>query len=164
MHIFEAAGLGSAPFRFLGVERRVYQAIPGDASCPVQPGGSCKLCGQAIYECCVIVSADGRRFDVGTDCVRKTGDRGMRRVGELHARRTRAARAATDAARVSAELDSVIAALSPALLASPHPLAFKAARGETFADYVQWMRRACGAAGRKKFLAELRRLELAFRS
>lgn len=72
-HPFERAGLGKAPFRYVGTEVKVYRACP-DA--PEQPGGRCDYCGNGIKYNCVIVGADGSRFMVGTDCVRKT-DMGM---------------------------------------------------------------------------------------
>ena len=62
IHPFERAGLGVAPYTFLGVSERVYVACPG---APAQPGGTCDYCGNGIrylYHC---VSADGRRFAGG---------------------------------------------------------------------------------------------------
>ncbi len=66
IHPFEKAGLGPAPFRCVDVVERVYVACQG---ADAQPGGSCAFCGQGIKVCCVIKSSDGRKFDVGSDCV-----------------------------------------------------------------------------------------------
>lgn len=86
IHRFEAAGLGKAPFRFLGAEERRgpikfldESGVMLEVGAPGQPMGTCDYCGQGIAICCKIRSADGREFIVGTDCVRKTGDAGMLR-------------------------------------------------------------------------------------
>ena len=67
LHPFEAAGLGLAPFRCVGVRENVYSAAPGHR----QPGGTCQYCGQGIMYECMIQSKDGKVFKVGIDCVRK---------------------------------------------------------------------------------------------
>lgn len=74
IHKFEEAGLGVAPFRFVTVVVRKYQACHG---APIQPGGCCAYCGEGIMECCVIQDAKGKRFEVGNVCVGKTGDAGL---------------------------------------------------------------------------------------
>ena len=71
-HVFELAGLGKAPFKFVGIFEKVFKA--GNV---VKPGGSCHFCGTGIRYCCEILSSDGKRFVVGTDCVDKTGDYGI---------------------------------------------------------------------------------------
>lgn len=67
LHPFEDAGLGLAPFRFVGINKNLYSACPGHS----QPGGTCAYCGQGILYECVIKSHDGQTFTVGQDCVRK---------------------------------------------------------------------------------------------
>jgi hypothetical protein len=74
VHPFERAGLGVAPFRFVGYYESKFQAIPGDPSCPVLPGLSCDFCGQGIMIVCQIQDARGARFKVGQDCCRRTND------------------------------------------------------------------------------------------
>jgi len=71
IHPFELTGLGRAPFHFVQMVERVYQACHG---APVQPGGTCDHCGNGIRYCYQIRSADGRLSEVGCDCVRKTHD------------------------------------------------------------------------------------------
>ena len=82
IHRFEAAGLGKAPFRCVGVEHRVGPIKIGEfwVGSPGQPMGSCNFCGQSIADCFVIRSADAREFIVGCDCVEKTGDIGLKRT------------------------------------------------------------------------------------
>lgn len=75
VHPFEKAGLGKAPFRFIGMEHRTHRACPG---APLQPGGSCDYCGTGISYFCWIDDAQGKRFKVGSDCVRKTGDQKLK--------------------------------------------------------------------------------------
>jgi len=67
-HAFERAGLGLAPFRYAGMEEKVYVAFPG---APAQPAGTCDYCGNGIKYCCHVKSADGKEFIVGTDCIEK---------------------------------------------------------------------------------------------
>lgn len=77
-HPFEAAGLGSAPFRFLGMTQNIVRC--GDH---FQPGGTCDFCGTGIRYECRIGSSDGRTFVVGTDCVLKLDRADNRLVGEV---------------------------------------------------------------------------------
>ena len=109
IHVFERYGLGVAPFRFVGMSRCVYQAIPGDPNCPIQPGTSCDFCGLGISNVCAIEDANGKRFKVGCDCVRKTGDAGLQRkltdAERAHNRDLRKARKARkEAARAERNL------------------------------------------------------------
>lgn len=74
MHPFTKSGLGSAPFRCVGVRKNAYQACHG---APVQPGGSCNHCGTGIMYEYIIRNAEGGQFVVGSDCVMKTGGEGQ---------------------------------------------------------------------------------------
>ena len=67
MHPFQKSGLGTAPFRCIGVQENVY--VSGGHS---QAGGSCDYCGTGIRWEFLIASNDGRQFKVGCDCVEKT--------------------------------------------------------------------------------------------
>lgn len=73
IHPWEKAGLGTAPYRLLGMERKVYQASPES---PVQPGGCCDYCSQGIHYQFFVGSADGKRFKVGSDCIGRVYDTG----------------------------------------------------------------------------------------
>lgn len=77
VHQFERAGMGKAPFRVVGYGRFVFQAIPGDPSCPLQPGTSCDYCGTGCMDVANIESVDGIKHKVGLDCVTKVGDAGL---------------------------------------------------------------------------------------
>ena len=76
-HIWELQGLGKAPFRCVGIDEKTSQACPG---APIQPGGTCDHCGRGIRYVCRIRGSDGAEFSVGTTCVEKTGDNGLRQV------------------------------------------------------------------------------------
>jgi len=118
-HPFERAGLGKAPFRCVGMSVEQYQAIPGDPSCPMQPGASCDYCGQGIMLVYRIQGVDGARFKVGCDCVRKTGDtRLVAQASDLERKHNRALAAsrkakklASRAERNAVELADVLASL-----------------------------------------------------
>lgn len=91
MHAFEKAGLGAAPFKFVGCyEDRGPKVIGHQGGCtitvgsPGQPMGTCKYCGQGILVCCVIRSSDGKEFTVGSDCVARTGDAGILKGYKTH--------------------------------------------------------------------------------
>lgn len=68
-HVFEAAGLGQAPF-FLA-----------SYSCE---SNSCHFCGTYIKHNYHIQDANGKRFVVGSECVLKTGDNGLMNDVKTH--------------------------------------------------------------------------------
>jgi hypothetical protein len=153
IHPFERAGLGSAPFRCVGWYESKYQAIPGDPSCPVQPGSSCDYCGQGIVNVFVIRSADGREFKVGCDCVARTArdcastdvERDARRVlDQVNRLKTKAANARKDAAiaLAMAKLDANAAALDRDVEL------FGSQRNAL--EYLRWMFSRAGRTGKAK--------------
>ena len=71
VHPWEEAKLGKAPFRLTGYSQEIYQA---HRDAPIQPGTTCDFCGQGIMNVFHIESADHRRFKVGEDCAKRTGD------------------------------------------------------------------------------------------
>jgi hypothetical protein len=83
IHPFEKVGLGKAPFRVVGFSVQKYQACYG---APVQPGSSCDFCGTSIMNVFSIQGADGSRFKVGIDCVKKTYDKALHKEALASAR------------------------------------------------------------------------------
>ena len=78
LHPFEISGLGLAPFRFVGFERKVGPINLADGltiGAAGQPMGMCDHCGQGIANCFSIKSSDGKTFIVGSDCVASWGRR-----------------------------------------------------------------------------------------
>ncbi len=162
-HVWERAGLGKAPFRFEGIseERGPIRLADGtQVGAPGQPMGCCAYCYTGIAECCHIRSADGKRFIVGNECVRKTGDKGL--IISMKP----ALNKARKEARHKAEHDGIKWASDElkrpeviALLAGkPHPLAYMATSGKTAFDWALWMMRHAGASGRMKVVRYLRKL------
>lgn len=140
IHKFEAAGLGKAPFKFVGAETKTYQACPG---APIQPGGSCDYCGTAITIHCHVVSADGKRFKVGSDCIAKVGDAGLKRAVDQV---KKAAKKAREQARIAEGAGMLWdPELREKLEAQPHPNGFK---GKTLLDWANWMLDHAGTRGK----------------
>lgn len=149
IHCFEAAGLGKAPFRYTGVEyqdvsygQRVIGTV-GGATVTTKPGGTCAFCGTYIVNMFGVESADGNRFHVGCECIRKTDDAGLiRKLDEDVRRMERAKRLAKKLAKQAATeayCVDILATRLPALHALPHPTPARAAQGETLAMWARWM-------------------------
>lgn len=152
VHTFELAGLGKAPFKFSHFAQLKYDR----AQTAYHSGGSCDYCGTAIMNAYYIKSADGRTFKVGSDCVAKTGDAGLRKVVNKakaqHERSLKAARALTTAEQITAWLsdDAVVSILE----SYPHPRGFA---GKNLAHYCGWMLDNAGDSGRATVAAMIRR-------
>lgn len=123
MHPFERSGLGTAPFKCVGVTKNLF-TIPGVPEA-TKPGSSCDHCGTGITYEYWIVGATGSRFKVGCDCVMKTG--GEDQVDGFRAERLKLARARRDdkkagqraqwAAQKKAREDARLAGLSDTIAA-----------------------------------------------
>jgi hypothetical protein len=157
IHTFESAGLGKAPFRVLGYEYKTFQACPG---APIQPGGSCAYCGQGIVNIFKIESADGVRSNIGPDCIRKTGDAGLRKVVDAQVREAARQARMKKAVQVSAELTELLAVpeIREALARQDHPRKSWGVMFEqlTRLDYIAWCMDNGGASGRAKILKALK--------
>lgn len=145
MHKFEAAGLGKAPFRYVGMEVKLH-VIPGVC---VKAGSSCDYCMTAIANCFWIKSADGRRFKVGCDCIRKLGDGDPQLVKAVDAaekKRLKEEKLRKEAEKRK-ELKGLIETRASELSAFPHPNQFIAERGLTLLDWCRWMEERAGMKG-----------------
>lgn len=137
-HVF--THLGPAPYRYVGVTQNLFQ-IPG---CPeaTKPGGSCDHCGTGITFEFRFVAANGRKFKVGSSCVNKSGDAGLRRVIAQdvrdHQREVRQAREAKRREANAAFVDAQWPSVRDTFAAQPHPNAYYAAQGKTLADYLEF--------------------------
>ena len=172
--------LPAAPWRYTGHTREVYQAVPGDPNCPLQPGGSCDHCSTGIYEHHHFVGADGARFKVGSDCVRsmivqiaadqrdakipaslRAAERAVKNARNAAARERSAAkreRAAVARRDAKAAARALLEARRDLAAAQPHPLAWRAERGDTLADWAQWMLDNGGAPACAQVVAALEAL------
>lgn len=147
VHCFERRGLGKAPFRVVGYGREVFQAIPGDPACPLQPGTCCDYCGQGIMDVAYIEASDGKRFKVGCDCVARVGDAGLVRsikASPQYRRLQREKRVALDQ-RKTEEIERLLAQMERADLA-------------VTAQHIRFRLEWCGMAGRARILKELREI------
>lgn len=144
-HVFELAGLGKAPFHFIGFEddsdreRINNERKEQGLTYTTNNCTSCNYCGTAIHDAYVIESSDGRRFKVGCECVKKTGDRGlMKRVAD-EVRKVRTRKTLARRAREQDVLRGLIerfgkGEFTDALKALNHPTI----PGKTAFDYVVW--------------------------
>ena len=159
VHTFERSGLGKAPFRYVGqiwqdiaygevvLNRAEWDATGIRAS--TKPGGTCDYCGAYILNMFQIESADGKRFKVGSDCVLKTGDAGLKKVvsavvSKMNSERTAKRNVSKiDALKVQLSDESVRAKLRE----FPHPYNFK---GKTLLNFAEYMILRGGTAGKLK--------------
>jgi len=157
-HVFERAGLGVAPFRFVGVTESIFKAAP-DA--PRQPGTCCDFCGTGIMVVCIIQDANGKRFKVGSDCVAKTGDKGLIKAFRTSPRQREMARMQRQRAdeRVIAEWNDLWAAPSTLVAISgkfPRMFNGEPNTAETLEENMKRRWSWSGAAGRKRLLKQLK--------
>jgi hypothetical protein len=147
IHKFEQVGLGVAPFRCVAVYSKYYQASP-DA--PRQVGGSCDYCGTGIVQHCEILSADGRTFVVGNECVRHTYDKALISETQVKVNAVkREARHERENARIAAAMDKLTdVRVQFALKARPHSNAYHANKGLTMLDSVEWFFQNAGNKGK----------------
>lgn len=61
-YIFTQAGLGQAPFKVIGYTEK---------------STGCAYCGRAIKRVSVVLSADGIKSNIGCECIKKAGDKGL---------------------------------------------------------------------------------------
>jgi hypothetical protein len=161
VHVFERAGLGTAPFRVIGYDELKHSDGPG---CPVRPGGSCDYCSTAIMYACVIQGSDGRTFKVGCDCVAKTGDAGLLRAYKTtpgyraHQKALRDAKdvaTKTELARLLADT-TVRACLEARIYTCVTPWGLE--KTGTWLAAVERILPLCGAQGRGTWLKAIQRV------
>lgn len=98
-HKFTDSGLGQAPFRIIGFTENAFNL--GDGT--TKAGGTCDHCWTGIRWEVHIVSADGIRSKIGTDCARKVGDHKLtaKVKQEVNRRRREAAQAKREEKRLA---------------------------------------------------------------
>ena len=145
-HVFEAKGLGTAPFECVQVQ----------SSSVVHT--SCRYCGKGIANVFVIRDANGNLFHVGSDCVKRTGDKGLIDTVKREAARRR--REATTVKREATikELHTLVQTprIRKSLAALPHPLPYFAGKGDTKLDHVEFLIANSSDKTRKALLKELK--------
>lgn len=137
-HVF--AHLGPAPYRYLGVTKNLY--VPDGCPEASKPGGSCDHCGTGIMWEFHFEASNGRKFKVGSSCVDKSGDNGMRAVIAQdvrdHQRELREVRNAKKRVANEAIVAEHWPSARPIFSTQPHPNAYYASQGKTLADYLEF--------------------------
>ena len=166
VHKFELAGLGTAPYAYLGCEHKVFVAYPG---APEQPGGCCDYCGTGISYQFHLRSADGKKFKVGSDCILKVDSSTALRVAvetelQTRQREQREARAAVkrqkDGERIATAKANLLL-VAEIFRAQPHPYSVVTSTApygptgnasffadKTRLDWAEWMLTNAGTSGR----------------
>lgn len=150
---------GPAPYRLVGVsttedreEANRAQKEAGQVFTANLCGGTCDLCGTAIWNVFTIRCGNGVKVKIGCDCADEVLGRHCHAKAainrHLNAQRTEK-RHAREAARIAAAVTKL--AEDPAALTSaPHPQAYRAENGATLRDWADWMMVNSGNAGRVK--------------
>jgi hypothetical protein len=165
LHPFEKAGLGKAPFRYIGqvpqdicYGERLLSSRDSAVRFTTKPGGTCDACGTYIVDMFRIVSSDGQESVVGCDCILKVSQtieekktfqddlKAMKKAKAKTAAEKKKAkdRAMVQTARAGFESIPVVRFL---LEKQPHPDSRMASWGKTMADYVEWMFLNAGLSG-----------------
>lgn len=158
-HAFELAGLGLAPFRFVGASENVITYPDGTS----KAGGTCDYCGTGIRTECHVRSRDGNQFKVGCDCIRKVGDEGLMKAYKSSPA-YRAKQAELREARrkaVFAQVTGLLASGADKLRAMPHPRGFtdrQTGQPLTAYDQAKWLYEHSGSAGMASLLKWLNRI------
>jgi len=132
---FEQAGLGKSPFHLLGINDL------GRAS------GTCSYCGHPIRYEYRILSADGRKSTIGSECIRSDWQPWAREAISSLATMKRAAkrRRLRDRAAVACQ---IVEKYGQRYATQPHPNEYFASQGRTYRDYLLYI------LGRPNFYAD----------
>lgn len=156
IHKFESAGLGKAPFKYVGYEYKTYQACPG---APIQVGGSCEYCGTGIKNFYYIKSSDGKLSHVGSECINKVGDAGLKKVVKEVERENNRKKAIAKKVEARETLAALLEEYSFVFEASPHPNSYLAEKkGLTLLDYYQFVLKSGGSSGAQKAVRAIKKM------
>lgn len=165
IHAFEKAGLGKAPFQWIGVVIKRgpikwtdKNGIIHEIGSPGQPMGCCAYCYTGIAECHIVESSDGKRFEVGSSCVRKTGDTGLKTSVREAVREARVEREDVRIKRVQVVLQTS-ERVKTALRQKEHPNEYRAAKGFTALEYCEWMMINAGHSGMMRVTRMIEKIE-----
>jgi arginine utilization protein RocB len=137
IHQFEEAGLGKAPFTYIGY---------------YVSAGSCDFCNTRIVNNFKVQSSDGKQFKVGCDCIEKVGDKGlinaMKKVKAEIAKQKRI----ENEKKKQAEFQELILNYKDLLDQTPHHNEYFAKQGKTQYDFMKFMDYKKGLIRLKGFL------------
>ena len=150
LHVFEKAGMGKAPYRYVGFwsgpSKGLQEANPDAYNRALAEGprtergiGACNYCGTAITNHYIIESADGLTFAVGSECISKCGDAGLK--ASVDTDKKRQARQKREARRrvLYEGYRATLEENKERLQVRPHPNAYFAGNGRTLLDYLAYM-------------------------
>lgn len=158
-HAFEVAGLGLAPFQFVGASDNVITYPDGTQ----KAGGSCDYCGTGIRTECHVRSRDGKLFKVGCNCIAKVGDTGLLKAYKSSPefrQKQRELRRAKGIALAS-ELRELLISGGEKLAALPHPGGFvhrDTGLPQSAKDWAQWRLEHSGPADLKFVVSRVKQL------
>ncbi len=156
IHTFEQAGLGKAPYKYLGVSENRFPLGGGEW----KPGGCCDYCFTGILYEFAFRSADGKFFKVGSECIYKSGDHGLRKVVDAAVNKIKLEqRHAIEKVKLE-EVKALMGldVVRDALIALPHSNKVRAAKGENRWMEANWYMANAGTKGKLSWLKELRKL------
>jgi glycine cleavage system protein P-like pyridoxal-binding family len=152
IHPFEEAGLGKAPFRYIGaIDQNITQAgtvVIGEyngVQFETTAGGTCDYCGMAIVNMYRVRSSDGKVFKVGCDCLKKV-DIVNPTALKNDVKKAKDAKADARIAKAKETLRSE--AVRAALASVPHHAEWAKAKGMTRLDQVEWLLSNGGRSGK----------------
>ena len=142
IHVFEAAALGVAPFKLDHVTAE---------------GGNCEFCGTPIVFRFYLQDKNGSIFFVGSDCVMKTGDKGlMKKVEAEVKKRQKELRDKREDAKLVALKSFLADPVNIAKLsAEPHPYNWYAKQGKTRKDFIDFTMKHGGKTAKLKIAKSL---------
>lgn len=172
-HTFEKAGLGIAPFKFVGMgqqdvsygEAVNFRDAKTGLEIRSKRGGTCAFCGSAIVHLYEVEDSNGKRFHVGSECVKKTADKSLMaaldKAIKAAQKAKRAAKSAeTKAARKSAEVadDAMLAAKreDASFWTACEAIAHPSIPGNTLAGYFRWLLANAGRIGERRMIREIK--------
>lgn len=157
IHRFTERGLGAAPFRVVGNYMDIGPKPTADGGMigsPGQPMGVCDYCGTGIANVFVIRSKDEKEFRVGSDCVLKVGDEGLKKVVREALAKTRAEQTHRRNRAMLDELQQLINDMSvrAILTTTPDPTG----RNASMLERALWYWENAGTTGKKLILREIK--------
>lgn len=153
-HVFEH--LGKPPYKYSGYAELVF-TIPGSGIC--KAGGACDHCGTVIRNAFYFTSADGKTFKVGSQCVTKSGDRGLRKFVSEETKRIKRERDLAELPLLRQQLNDLIAETEPKTSAMAHPNAYFAQQGKTLYEYFAFCAKGASNSAAKRLIRALTKIK-----
>lgn len=173
-HQWERLGY-KAPYRIVGSHEAKFQACPG---APVQPAGTCDVCGNGIMLVVRVRDANGVEFNVGCDCAMKVYTRvsGGRRITEknpftreiqdIRRKHQREVREARELSNIATGRELIETPGNVARLKSlAHESKYWAEQGQSRWDQYEWFIKNAGRKGKLdqiKLVARILGVDLPF--